>query len=375
MRLRATLRAALPVLVALAALAATAPPAAFADKQDRARKAELRQLEEALPQVYRDWLQQVAPLITEAERETFLRLEKDYQRDAFIERFWQVRDPYPDTARNELRDSWAERVAEAQQTFGSLDDERAHLFLLNGPPALRQADTCGILLWPTEVWVYPSTPRVREVWVAVFSQRSGLGKFRLWLPVEGLRALFQAPAPGATDNQLLADISEACVRSDAFAGAIASVSLEVGGVLAQWVPQKSGPIIGDLATYHAARLTRTDVPAVPIQALTVREVTYDPAGNVVRPELGLRAGEVLHAPVALRDKLGGHPRGVRAISLALLLLGHSIFPLSRHGQPLRPFYLGRILAMGPPGARVLSRLRRRPHSTKTAVSCKGSSLN
>ena len=42
-------------------------------------------------------------LITQAERDAFLALGKDYQRQAFIDAFWHARDPYPQTARNEFR--------------------------------------------------------------------------------------------------------------------------------------------------------------------------------------------------------------------------------------------------------------------------------
>ena len=32
------------------------------------------------------------------------------QRDAFIRRFWGVRDPFPQTARNEFQERWEEWV-------------------------------------------------------------------------------------------------------------------------------------------------------------------------------------------------------------------------------------------------------------------------
>src|SRR6202521_4422119 len=59
---------------------------------------------------YRAWLEEVAPLISERERQVFLSLTRDYQRDDFIQRFWDVRDPFPETPRNELRDAWEGRL-------------------------------------------------------------------------------------------------------------------------------------------------------------------------------------------------------------------------------------------------------------------------
>src|SRR5690606_38274046 len=148
----------------------------------------------------RRWLTEVEPIITEEERDAFLLLEKDYQRDAFIRRFWEVRDPYPYTSRNELKESWDSRVATAYQTFGAPDAERARYLLLNGPPAERMVEQCGILLWPTEVWIYPPTPRVKDVLVLVFHQRSALGRWRLWMPSDGLAALFQSAFPSSTER-------------------------------------------------------------------------------------------------------------------------------------------------------------------------------
>ena len=63
-----------------------------------------------LPQRDRDWLEEVAPLITEAERQVFVGLQKDYQRQMFERAFWQARDPYPQTPVNELRVAWQERI-------------------------------------------------------------------------------------------------------------------------------------------------------------------------------------------------------------------------------------------------------------------------
>ena len=41
----------------------------------------------------------------------------DYQKRLFINRFWQVRDPFPDTPENEFRDAWERRVELAHERF------------------------------------------------------------------------------------------------------------------------------------------------------------------------------------------------------------------------------------------------------------------
>ena len=65
--------------------------------------------------------------------------------------------PFPTPSRNELRESWRARVDQARPDFGSLKEDRARFFLLNGAPAVRMVDQCGGSLWPLEIWLYPAT--------------------------------------------------------------------------------------------------------------------------------------------------------------------------------------------------------------------------
>ena len=87
-----------------------------------------------LPAEFRDWLIAVETLITDEELDYFFSLEENFRRGAFIDRFWQVRDPYPDTVRNEFRENWMSRVDDALDEFGSLTDARARFYMLNGWP-------------------------------------------------------------------------------------------------------------------------------------------------------------------------------------------------------------------------------------------------
>lgn len=247
-RLRPAAAALLAALATLTLLAA--PPAARGGA------------EKELPEAYRQWLAEVAPIITKEERAAFLKLEKDYQRDAFIDRFWQVRDPFPDTARNEFRETWESRLAEARQIFGSMEEDRARFFLLNGEPAVRIVDQCGVTLWPTEIWLYPATERTREVLVLVFYQRFSQGKFRLWYPTDGIAALMQAPFPGASNDQLIAEIASACVRNDQMANAIAAVfrrgQIDYSLLVARAEKPIEGPSREWVSTFNSYS---TDVPA------------------------------------------------------------------------------------------------------------------
>jgi VWFA-related protein len=211
-RLSAGLLAGLIVLLA--------HPPAFAAKPTAEEQAALA----ALAPEYRRWLDEVDTILTPEERAGFLKLEKDYQRDAFIERFWQARDPYPDTARNEMRETWDARVAEALQAFGNLTEVRSRFFLLNGPPAALIEPRCATVLWPLEIWAFQRSERIREdVMLFAFYRPHNMGEWRLWYPYDGIRVLLQFPRTGVSDTDLLADIARSCISQDDIASILGAL--------------------------------------------------------------------------------------------------------------------------------------------------------
>ena len=192
-----TLRPRPVILLALLLAAVLAPPAPAASRRER--RAEQERIAQ-LPAKYQQWLEETELLLDDEERAAFLALTEDYQRDAFIQNFWRSRDPYPETARNELQDKWQARVDEARAAFGSLRDERSERLLLNGPPAGRVEARCAMVSWPAEVWFYDKTNRTREELFLIFYQPFGMGQWRLWMPTDGVDVLLQnsgvAAGPG-----------------------------------------------------------------------------------------------------------------------------------------------------------------------------------
>ena len=175
---------------------------------------------EKLPEKYRTWLEEVSVLISKEERTAFLKITEDYQRDAFIERFWQVRDPYPDTARNELRERWDDRVRDAKQNFGSLTEDRARMLLLNGTPNAVITARCGVVAWPLQIWYYDGSERIRDKFFLFFVQRWGVGGFRLWQPQEGVATMIQFGNVTMSDATAMNQLASNCSNSDDVVGAI-----------------------------------------------------------------------------------------------------------------------------------------------------------
>lgn len=205
------------LLLLSAALAVALAGPAFAGRAERALAKEQAKQIALLPEVYRNWLAEVEVLISPDELKAFLEITEDYQRDAFIERFWAARDPYSDTSRNELRERWKARVEQARR-FGALTEDRAKFYLLNGPPDSILHPRCSGVLWPMEIWFYNGSEKIREKFFVYFVQSYGLGAFRRWDPSEGMSSLLQFPGGG--DYNALNAISQGCTNGDDVAGAL-----------------------------------------------------------------------------------------------------------------------------------------------------------
>src|SRR6185295_507643 len=141
------------------------------------------------------WLSEVDSLITPREREVFLGLTQEADRQAFIQRFWQVRDPYPETPRNEARERWQERLQEARRRWSDPQDERTRVFLVDGEPdAVFQTRCAGV---PVEVWDFQPWFQTRYRVMIVFAGGEG-GPARLWHPGDApdLAAAAAGPCSG-----------------------------------------------------------------------------------------------------------------------------------------------------------------------------------
>ncbi|HEX3557129.1 MAG TPA: VWA domain-containing protein [Thermoanaerobaculia bacterium] len=136
-----------------------------------------------MPERFRAWLEEVDPLITQREREVFVALAADADREAFIQRFWDVRDPYPETPRNEARERWEARLTEARRRWGGTRDDRSRVFLLNGEPDSIIAARCDGT--PLELWTYEPRFQIQYHTVLAFLSDPAGGPSRLWQPGKG----------------------------------------------------------------------------------------------------------------------------------------------------------------------------------------------
>ncbi len=136
-----------------------------------------------LQQRHKEWLAEVDPLILSQEKRVFLDLATDYQRDAFIDRFWRERDPHPETARNELKERYTARVHQARALYGDLADDRARLFLVHGEPAAREEVRCSGSYSSAEIWFYRGSEHVSFEVLLIFLTPRDQAAF-VWHPRE-----------------------------------------------------------------------------------------------------------------------------------------------------------------------------------------------
>ncbi len=106
---------------------------------DKERFKQQKDLKQELHGTYKTWLDvDVRWIITDQERKAFKSLSNDEERDAFIEQFWQRRNPDPDSPENTFREEHYRRIAYANEHFaagkpGWMTD-RGHIYIAFGPP-------------------------------------------------------------------------------------------------------------------------------------------------------------------------------------------------------------------------------------------------
>ena len=82
----------------------------------------------------RQWLKDVEPIITKTEREVFDSLKTEEDRRRFINLFWRARDPNPQTAQNEFKLDYYERLTYAKNRLGGVKSDRGRIYMILGKP-------------------------------------------------------------------------------------------------------------------------------------------------------------------------------------------------------------------------------------------------
>jgi Ca-activated chloride channel family protein len=246
-------------LLAMALGVVTGTPAAASRADDV--KARIAHLDPK----YRDWLGEVALLIGKDELAQFLALDKDYQRDGFIHRFWEARNPYPGSSHNAFQAQWEARVEGVRSRYGNLTEDRARMVLLHGEAQGVYKTDCGMAMWPVEIWRYLAGDRLPRDMVLLFYQRAGGGPFKLWRRSEGTATLVARITPALEQNDSVINFERWAYRNCA-AGDRQAV---MGAINAAYHEDESGllehlfvpPPPRDVEWLGSFRGLSTDLPA------------------------------------------------------------------------------------------------------------------
>ena len=169
---------------------ATAAASLPAPIRRKLSKKEIKQLTEALPAKYRDFLTFVSLIITEDEVEVFLQIKENYQRDKFIDSFWVRRSIDNMGIRTDYKQVYLRRVQQAIEQFGDLHNDRAKVFVMQGPPdAVVQID-CQDVYVPLQIWFYERMEVLKSKVYLIFYEPYSMPPYKMWLPLDGIGVLY-----------------------------------------------------------------------------------------------------------------------------------------------------------------------------------------
>jgi GWxTD domain-containing protein len=155
-----------------------------------------------LPERYRKWLdEEVVYIITPVERDVFLKLQNDRERDLFEEAFWKQRDPTMGTPENEFRTEHYRRINHANHYFGrsapapGWKTDRGRVYIILGEPNDIQSLEGKSQIYPTEIWFYQGLTDLGlpSGFNMVFYKKGGTGDYETYSPLnDGPMALLTA---------------------------------------------------------------------------------------------------------------------------------------------------------------------------------------
>jgi GWxTD domain-containing protein len=151
-----------------------------------------KELIKKLPPRYKTWLtEEVVYIIAGKEKEVFLQLASDLERDAFIKAFWRQRDPNPNTPENEFRTEHYRRITYANNWFGKESpapgwkSDQGRIYILLGEPKSidrieNKTELRNIIIWYYQGMVEYGLPNAFNV---LFFKRDFTGDYELYSPV------------------------------------------------------------------------------------------------------------------------------------------------------------------------------------------------
>jgi GWxTD domain-containing protein len=203
-------------------------------KLDKEQKKKLRKTLKELDTPYKQWLSEdVVYIISPEERQAFLQLETNEEREQFIEQFWLRRSTNPDLPDNDFKEEHYRRIAYANEHYASgipgWKTDRGRMYIMWGPADEIESHPTGgtydrpmdegggsTTTYPWETWRYRYMEGIGENIIWEFVDPSGSGEFHLTMDPSEKDALLHVPGAGLSllEEMGMASKTDRFSRSD-----------------------------------------------------------------------------------------------------------------------------------------------------------------
>ncbi len=211
-----------------------APPQTLSKEQKKQQKQKARKTLKELDDQYKQWLSEdVVYIISPEERNAFLQLDTNEEREQFIEQFWLRRSSNPDLPDNDFKEEHYRRIAYANEHFASgipgWKTDRGRMYIMWGPPDEIDSHPMGgtwdrpmedgggsTTTYPWETWRWRYLPGIGENIELEFVDTTGSGEYHLTMDPSEKDALLHVPGAGLSllESMGLASKTDRFTRSD-----------------------------------------------------------------------------------------------------------------------------------------------------------------
>src|SRR5262252_5529553 len=209
-----------------------APPTP--QKLDKEQKRKLKKSFKELDNAYKTWLNEdVIYIISPEERNAFLQLSTNEEREQFIEQFWLRRSNNPDLPANDFKEEHYRRIAYANEHYASgipgWKTDRGRMYIMWGPADEVDSHPTGgtydrpmeegggsTSTYPWETWRWRYLEGIGENIIWEFVDPSGSGEYRLTMDPSEKDALLHVPGAGLSllESMGMASKADRFTRSD-----------------------------------------------------------------------------------------------------------------------------------------------------------------
>src|SRR3984893_10838160 len=183
-------------------------------KMTRDTKKKMKRTLKELDSSYRQWLSEdVTYIISPDERNAFLQLDTNEEREQFIEQFWLRRSSNPDLPENDFKEEHYRRIAYANEHYASgipgWKTDRGRMYIMWGPADEVESHPTGgtydrpmeegggsTTTYPWETWRWRYLEGIGENIILEFVDPSGSGEYRLTMDPSEKDALLHVPGAG-----------------------------------------------------------------------------------------------------------------------------------------------------------------------------------